>query len=525
MTAPTPSLHGIGKWLQLLFENLEEYAIIFLDVEGRIVIWGEGAVSQLGYSESEAIGRNADFLFTLEDRSNGLFKQEMKTATEEGRATDENWLVRKDGSQFWASGALTALRDESETLLGFGKIFRDLTVQRQTELELRESRERLRSSLAAARMGIWTLDVETDVHMRDENLNRLLGLPPAESHQPFAEFLTHIHPDDRAKTAEAFKSSVERKRDLNVEFRVVHPDGTTRWLRDQGDIFGESENSLQMAGACMDVTERVAAEEEIRRARDDLEVRVNERTGELKASVLALKAEAAERRQAQKARQDLLARLVNAQEAERQRVARELHDILGQFVAALNLKLKSMKEQASDGRTTPAAFDELFHLTKEIGQETHRLATELRPRALDDVGLRGALQQLLESWSERTKIPVDFASRGLDGEEFPTEIATAIYRIVQEALTNVARHAKSSRVDVVIEKNDGLLVTVVEDDGNGFVPEDEQSRKRAVGGLGILGMKERATLVGGRLQIESTPGNGTSIFVKIPLPGGGADHD
>jgi len=142
---------------------------------------------------------------------------------------------------------------------------------------------------------------------------------------------------------------------------------------------------------------------------------------------------------------------------------------------------------------------------------------ELRPQALDDVGLRGAVQQLVETWSARTMIPAEFFCRGLDEQQLRPEVTTGVYRIIQEALNNIARHAVASKVGVVMEVAEGMLVTVIEDDGQGFSVLDEMERKRERGGLGLLGMKERATLARGRLEIESAKEQGTSILVRIPL--------
>lgn len=220
-----------------------------------------------------------------------------------------------------------------------------------------------------------------------------------------------------------------------------------------------------------------------------------------------------ELRRAEAVREDLLQRLVTAQEDERRRVARELHDSVGQLLSALSLGVRAVKDA---GPLPPAALERLEdvqRLADEIGRETHDLAIRIRPTALDDVGLVVALRNHLEDWSARTGVEVQFQAVGLEASRFAPDVETTIYRIVQEALTNVVRHAGARLLSVVVERQDGRAIAIVEDNGVGFDPE----RSAAAGRLGLIGMRERAALVGGRLEIESSPGKGTSVIIQIPL--------
>lgn len=267
-----------------------------------------------------------------------------------------------------------------------------------------------------------------------------------------------------------------------------------------------------------DVTARRRAEEAVGVAHEVLETRVRERTAELAETNDALAAEIVRRQAAESARLDLQGRLTKAQEDERRHIARELHDQMGQHLAALSLGLKVARDAIPDLSSVGTRLYQLQALTDVIGREVHNLALELRPTALDDLGLPAALANYTESWSGRSGVEVDFQTVGLDAARLPAPIETSLYRIVQESLTNVLRHAQARRVSVLLQRTAGQVVAVVEDDGLGFGPEPISGQSGERDRLGILGMQERATLVGGTMAVESSPGKGTTVIVRIPLP-------
>jgi PAS domain S-box-containing protein len=486
------------------------------------------------------------------------------------------------------------------------------------------SDNRLRMALSAARVGTWTWDPASDLHIRDAVLNRLLGLPAVKTAQPLSDFLALVHPDDRRAVRAALTASVRRGDPLNVEFRVVRPDGAVRWLRDQGDLV-QSVYNLILAGAVSDVTERREAqdalrasedrlrrvldaatdyaiftldplrritswspgaealfgyalrevlgrpgdllftpedraagapeeeqlaadrrgrasherwhlrmdgsrffasgvltpyglsgsqgyvkvlrdlterkrmEDELRAARDELGVRVEERTRELAAALDALEAEMARRA-------ELTRRLATAQEAERRRLARDLHDTAGQTLTALGLA-------AAAGNMA-----QVRELAADLGRELHEVAVRLRPTVLDDVGLTAAVRVLCDEWTCRTGVPVEFEAVGVESERLPPEVETTLYRVAQEALTNAARHAGATRVSLMVGRRDNDAVAVVEDDGGGFDPEAPRTLTPGrTGGLGLPGMRERVALLGGSVEVESAPGQGTTVIARIPL--------
>ena len=375
--------------IHLMMESLTDYAVFSIDAQGRIDSWNKGAKSILGYSQDEILGKPYEYIFTPDDIARGVPAKEMRIARSKGRAFDERWHIRRDGSRFFASGVMMPLY-VGRTLTGYAKIASDLT---------------------------------------------------------------------------------RKKRHA----------------------------------------------EELQRARDELEVRVRERTSELAESNLALVREMEEREIAEKQRTDLLRRLVSSQEFERRRIARDIHDQLGQRLTALRLKIASLREMAGDQEPLASRVKRLQEISERLDTEVSFLAWELRPSALDDHGLVEAIGAFVAEWSRHYEIPADFHSAGLSAERFGNDAETHLYRIIQEALNNVAKHANAKCVNVLLERRGSELILIAEDDGTGFDPTGMDLPDEPGGGLGLVGMHERAALIGGSLEIESAPGKGTTIYVRVPL--------
>jgi signal transduction histidine kinase len=207
---------------------------------------------------------------------------------------------------------------------------------------------------------------------------------------------------------------------------------------------------------------------------------------------------------------DAIQRVVAAQENERRRLARELHDETGQTLTSVSLGLKSVEERIDDP-VTRRAIAELGNQVARTMQDVRRIALELRPKVLDDYGLVSALERLTSTFSTQTGIQVDLEAQ-LGAERLPTEIETALYRIVQEGLTNVAKHADPTRASVFVTPKNGNVLLVLEDDGSGFDPAKVRN-----GGLGLEGMRERVELLEGRMTIESSEDAGTTLVVEVPV--------
>jgi len=207
---------------------------------------------------------------------------------------------------------------------------------------------------------------------------------------------------------------------------------------------------------------------------------------------------------------DALRRVVSGQELERRRLARELHDETGQALTSILLGLRAVEEAGSDQDMSAAAAN-LRDLVVGTLQDVRRLAVQLRPKALDDFGLVAAVERLAQTFSEASAIRVDLEAR-LGEERLPAEVETTLYRIVQEALTNIVKHAGASRVSILLVRRSGTATVVIEDNGQGFDPADLREER-----MGIVGMRERVELHEGRLTVESTPGTGTTLVAEVPL--------
>ncbi len=212
----------------------------------------------------------------------------------------------------------------------------------------------------------------------------------------------------------------------------------------------------------------------------------------------------------------LLQKVVGAQEDERRRISRELHDELGQGLTSLLVRLQLLEKLDGHGEAHEIIAG-LKESTTGMLSSIHDLALELRPTILDDLGLVPALAQYIKTCPQHLGIQVDFEVVGSNGTRLPREIETTLYRIIQESLTNVARHAQVKKASILLKFGGDRVAVIIEDSGAGFDMEDVRSHPAEVSRLGIYGMEERVALVGGKVTIETAPGAGTNIYVDIPV--------
>ncbi len=368
-------------------------------------------------------------------------------------------------------------------------IAREIAARRRAEAlqsaaALLDSERRGALAIDAAELGTWRWDMAANEFSGCDRFRRLLGLSTVQSGEmkwSEDEVFAAIEPSHRSALASFGATCLESGRSSSVEFRIRTQDRGDYWLRAAGRAEGPSSRRHVIHGVLADIDILKRAETE---------------------------------------RSHLLRRLASAQEEEQRRISRELHDQVGQTVTGLSLGLKALEQGLINGNSGEAAADQVRWLEKlatQIGRDVHRTASDLRPTAIDDLGLFKTIKAYVAEWQERCDVEVDIQTFGRD-DLLPRDAAAVLYRLVQEGLTNVIKHAQASKVSVVLEQKSEVLALVLEDNGRGFEPENrDASGGGQAAGLGLSGMKERVALLGGTIAVESAPGKGTTIFVQIPL--------
>jgi signal transduction histidine kinase len=266
-----------------------------------------------------------------------------------------------------------------------------------------------------------------------------------------------------------------------------------------------------------DLTEKMLIEQTLQRAKDELEIRVAERTEELIGTNAKLLGQMNERALAEAASLRLMRRLLTVQEDERGRIARDIHDQLGQRLTALRLKIASLRDICSEDPTILGRINRLQEIAEHLDNEVSFLAWELRPSVLDDVEYTKALGNYVSEWSRHSDVFAEFDTIGLKDVDLGADIENNLYRITQEALNNAAKHAKADRITVLLEKRENEVLLIIEDNGVGFDPHEIEADLEASKGFGLHGMRERASIISGTIEIESSKNHGTSIYVRVPL--------
>lgn len=479
------------KAYETLLENILHGILVFQ--EGKLVYANSSALGSLGFTTQELAHFDKDELFALihpEDLQTLL--QVLKKTVADADPSGE-FLFRvfdKSGQLHWIETSAISIMYQGKQALQISLL--DTTKKKDAEEKLQKSLERYQALAETSPDGIYIIDREETHTYVNTKAAKMMGMRPEEIvGNPRIKFF----PKDTAVNLYNARQVVfETGQVLQVEDQVPTIIGTlwfNTWfvpLRDeQGQI-------VEVMGIARNVDSQKKAELILRNAKDELEQHVAERTSELLASREQLKL--------------LAKKVVTTQEDERRRVARELHNEAGQALIILKLELASLRDELVTH--TPEIDTRLAKAMTLVDKTTNRirdLSHSLHPPVLDIAGINLSLEDYCNEFASRTRIPVTYT--GVNIPRLPEEISITLYRILQEALTNVAKHAAATEVKVILERRDKGICLIVHDNGRGF---DEQTSGN---GIGLLGMRERLGLLGGKLVIETRPDQGTNLAACI----------
>jgi PAS domain S-box-containing protein len=437
----------------------------------------------LGYSEAELLTKTLGDITHPDHVEESRSGRRRLLAGEISSHTMEKRYIRKDGSIFWGRLNRSLVRDHHNQPQYIIAVLEDVTQRIDAERALRDSEQRLTLAQNAAHLGVCEWDLLTNVFKHSQEYARLYGLAPDHSPLTVDELPEHIHPDDRERLQASVQDALERTHSWDTEYRVQWPDGSVRWLNSKGAVLLDASGQpFRTTGVTLDITERKRAEEELATSRDEIRA--------------------------------LAARLVTAQEEERRRLSREVHDQICQDLASIAIELGRFAAKPPRREDAATAFRALQQRVVEAAQEAHHIALRLHSPVLDDLGLVSALGDLCRQFSERAPgIALNFKSCALP-ELVPSEVASCLVRVAQESLQNTAKHSYAKQGSVALNWQNRTIMLTITDDGIGF----DTQRTRVNGGLGLIGMEERARSVSGKLTIAAQPGSGTSITLEVPLP-------
>ncbi len=453
-------------------------AIISKNLDGIITSWNKSAERIFGYLPEEAIGRHITLIIPPERYAE---ESDILTRLRRGERIDHFHTVRrrKDGSLLDVSLTISPVRDSSGRVIGASKVARDITAQKQAERALQESEERFRVITDASPVMVWMSGTDKLCYYFNKGWLDFVGRTlEQESGNGWAE---NVHPEDFDRCLQTYVTNFDARRPFEMEYRMRHHTGQYRWILDRGVPRYAPDGTFEgYVGGCLDVHDQKEAAEKIRIADD-------------------------------------MTRLMRAQDEERRRIARELHDSAGQTLTVLGLSLAQLVERAQ------VIAPELAQEGKEIEEVVHKLHREIRttsyllhPPLLDECGLASALKCYVEGLAERSDVAITLDVADNVGR-LPSAMELAIFRLVQECLTNIHRHSGSKTALIRVAREGENVRTEVRDHGKGIPPErllDIQSHGSSVG---IRGIRERIRQFHGEMKIESN-GSGTSVIVSIPMP-------
>jgi len=404
-----------------------------------------------------------------------------------GNASEEELRLRRaDGEYRWFLVRTAPLRDEQGDIIKWFGISMDIEDRKRAEEKLKQSENQLSQAQRLAHIGSWDWEMGTNKVTWSDELYHIFGVQPGTI-SVAKDADRFIHPDDLELGWDIAKRAIATCEPYDYYHRIIRPDGTERTARSRGSVVSNGRGEpIKIFGATQDVTELKRAEEH------------------LKATTERLRA--------------LSAGVQSAREEEGTRISREIHDELGATLSSLRWDLEELDEYISESgdeskqSEVRKKIEAMMRLTDNTVETVRRIASELRPIALDTLGLAEAIELHAKQFQTRTGIAIE-CDCSLENINLSREQSTASFRIFQEALTNVLRHAHATAIRIRMSKEGGEFVLTISDNGRG-ITDDEKSSART---LGILGMRERANLIGGEIDITAAEGNGTVVTVRIPI--------
>jgi len=458
-------------------------AVMFLkDRDGRYRFVNAQFLERFGLKRHQVLGRTDMELFSRA-QALAFSANDAKVLARRAPLTVEETARYVEGERVSVVMKFPVL-DASGAVTGVGGVATDITERKRTEQALQEQRTLLAEAQKVAGLGCWEWDPASGRVTWSEQLYRIFGVEPQGYRPSFESYLERVHPEDRQQTGAMVARALMDGRPFGFDERILRPDGSLRYLRSRGEVVRDPEGRvLKLLGACFDVTEQKGSEAALREAAASL--------------------------------QALTRRLVEAEEAERRRIARELHDRVGQNLSALNINLDIVLGELGESgpHELRVRLRDSLALVDGTLQTIENVMAELRPPLLDEYGLGAALGWHAEEYSRRTGLAIEFDDLARSRiRDLRPEGAAALFRIAQEALSNIARHANARKVRLLLESDERELALTISDDGAGFDPGAAPATR-----WGMTAMRERALAAGGQLEIDSAPGRGTTVRAAVPL--------
>lgn len=391
---------------------------------------------------------------------------------------------RKDGTDLWTIISANPILDPDGRYTGALKMVADITERKRAESRVRESERTLAEAQQIAHLGNWRWDIPTGRLVWSNEMYRIYGVDPQQFNTTYDAYLDRVHPDDRELVRQLMDLAYEDHAPFAFEHRLLRSDGTLRVVYAQGRVVLDPAGlPSYMIGTALDITERKQIETELEKSREQLRA--------------------------------LSAHLQSVREQERTSIAREIHDELSQALTGLKMDLSWLQKNmdSAERKVLAKKLRSMTKLMDETIQTGRRISAELRPGALDDLGLAAAIEWQMQEFQTRTGIRCKLHSTVGEELDLGADGSTAMFRIFQETLSNVARHAQASRVQVSLTEENGYLILSVRDNGRG-ITQAEMDHPQS---FGLIGMQERIHLLAGEIKLEGNPGKGTTVTVTVPL--------